>query len=163
MSYTPPNPLVGQFLATGNSSFFTNESIAVRCRTRTDLIVNRIGCVIAISAGNVDLGIFSDDGDGSDPLTKLASTGSVASPGTGKQLFTIPTTIIPAGAFWIAIGISSASLSLRYGNTAASFGMYDPTFDNMQRPRRHAAFPLPATWTPGGAETLPPVLWVEKV
>jgi hypothetical protein len=119
--------------------------------TRT-VIVTKATIVIGTSAGNIDVGVYSESG------TRLASTGSIASPGTGQRdvTFTAGVTLAPS-IYWIAIVPSDATFSA----LTISPVYQVPTANN---PSRYFAgsFPLPTSLTmPGTGDAFGIVAWLE--
>lgn len=121
---------------------------------------NRIGVFIKTSSGNLDLGIYADDGTGLNPGARIASTGTTASPGTGRRIFTISPGSMAAGVYWLAVGVSNATLSLGYEGEGVVTSGAGPLLGLSQA----TAFPLPATAGAGlSALTYAPGLWLEIV
>ena len=92
--------------------------------------------------GNLDLGIYQDDGAGN--LTRIASTGSFACPAAGyaSRALTAPVALVPGVRYYAAIATDSASAAVYAGATGGGLGSgarmscYIPS-----------SFPLPASRT----------------
>lgn len=76
--------------------------------------ISQVGLSITVSSGNIRVKVYKDDGAGGDPSTLLAESGSVASPGTGKQYITLTTdAIVPAsGNVWVGFETDSVTFGL---------------------------------------------------
>lgn len=160
-----PEVLIGNLTHAGNSvGFGPNISYAVLAHTVADITINRIGCKVSAQAGNIDLGVYDNDGSGGNPGTLLVSTGSIACPAVGWREEVVADTIIPAGLFWIAIGISSTSAGFAYGNRVS---FIDPGTQvivaTADTTRSQSAFPLPSPGAFGAGSTFHQNLWVRYV
>lgn len=83
--------------------------------------ITKVGMHITTSNGNISVAHYSNSGSGrsSVPATRVATTGAIASPGTGYQEVNLSTTLSPGD--WLAISTDSASFALlKAGGFAAS-------------------------------------------
>ena len=91
----------------------------------------------ATATGNVDIGIYTEDG------TRLVSSGSTAQTGTNTtQSVTVTTTQLGPGLFYLALALSSSSGTI-FRNTGG--GIQNQRV--MGLAQQASAFPLPATAT----------------
>jgi hypothetical protein len=91
----------------------------------------------ATAAGNVDMGLYTLDG------TRIISVGSTAQSGTNAiQAFSITSTQLSAGTYYLAVAASSVSTTI-FSRTVFN-SSYSSTFGMAQMT---SAFPLPATAT----------------
>lgn len=120
-------------------------------------IVNQFAWMNTASlGGNVDAGVYSEDG------TRLVSIGGTAQAGsTQAQVVSITTTSLDAGRYWMAISKSTATGQFYHISLNGS-----PTLPRllMGVKEMSSAYPLPSVATlsdPAPASTLaPPILWL---
>lgn len=67
---------------------------------------------IANSSGNICIALYAPSSTGG-PGTQMATTGSVASPGTGLQTINFTTTVTPGLGWWIAIAADNNSVTFK--------------------------------------------------
>lgn len=118
---TTPGTWVG-YGPRANSNFTSNRAYYARLVIPFALTPNRIGLAITTSSGNLDLGLYADDGTGQNPGSRLFSLGSTASPGTGTRLFTISPGLISAGVYWLAFSCDNGTLAAGYIGTGTGNG-----------------------------------------
>lgn len=134
--------LMPEFLGTTGTNFAIGANVAVLSPfwVDTPTTINKIAVNIQTSSGNLDVGIYDDDGTSGAPSTKLVSSGSTASPGTGQRAFTVAGTVLPPGRYWAAFSCDNGTLALFYGqydwSLAAGIKMHFT---------KASSFPLPAT------------------
>jgi hypothetical protein len=102
---------------------------------------------IAVSSGNLDVGIYATGG------ARLASTGTTACPAAGERTvtFTAPVTLYPGRTYYLAFAASNTTVSLAIRNGIINTSAYEGI----------GSLPLPATLTipsPNGA--LENFMWV---
>lgn len=143
---------------TTSSGFGANVAYMNRYRAQQPFVVNRITVAsIVVSSGNLCLAIYDDDGGSGEPGTRLSTTGSVASPGTGQRTFTIPQCTVN-GVYYIGLSGDNGTFSvgIDQGNK------YDPVAGAaITSPFRNksSAFPLPDPMTSAAATSLGPAAW----
>jgi hypothetical protein len=116
-----------------------NRAIIYPFRLTAPILVQQLWCFNgAVVAGNIDIGIYSED------MTRLVSTGAIAQAGINQaQVFNIADILIGPGIFFLAFSCSDAAARLFRGFTDGTaitrlFGVYI----------MNAAHPLPATFVP---------------
>lgn len=154
---------VGHFVQLGdpinNSSLASTANIAFfgRFMVPYPVQVDRIGVPVNASAGNIDVGIYADDGTGNAPGARIVSSGSIACPAAGGALVTIASTDLTPGLYWLAIAASSTSATFAFTGTgsggAARFAKKFRT--------QTTALPLPNPAAPTGTQSYCPALWIE--
>jgi hypothetical protein len=107
--------------------------------------VNRVLFYVTTSSGNVDVGIYDDDGTGGGPGTRLVSSGSVPCPAPGAAAVTITTTLLAPGRYWAALVPDNGTADFRYGADRLGIRAFTPT-----RASKASSFPLPATISGAG-------------
>ena len=101
-----------------------------------DMTVTKIGLYIQTSSGNIDVGLYDSTG------SKLQSTGSMGSPGTGVQIIAISSTNITAGQHYLAIAADNTTF--KWGQSTGA----DTMATHMMQ-RETSDFPLPVSFTVG--------------
>ena len=151
------NALAGFFVpinheGTGaNLGFAANEAWASRFIVPGPFAVTTVEIEIVTSAGNIDVGLFSDAAGATPTLTRVWSRGAIASPGSGDQSISIsggsPTSLtVTPGSYWLAVSSDSGSFVLLTSNDVPKGGALTKT----------ASHPLPASiTTPTVANTGP--------
>lgn len=100
---------------------------------------------IGTSSGNIAVAVYADNGAGA-PGTRLAASGSVASPGTGPRTIALGSTLDVYPGMWIALAADNTTVTFGYaGNPGASSSAMGTGFSSIQT----TAFPPPAS--PSGA------------
>jgi hypothetical protein len=75
---------------------------------------------IANSSGNICIALYAPNSTGG-PGNRMATTGSVASPGTGLQTINFTSTVIPGVGWWIAIAADNNSVTFKgFASSAAT-------------------------------------------
>lgn len=152
-----PGWFAGQLILDSNAVVGANTAAFCRIVIPRPVVVNRLWCSINISSGNIDLGLYADDGTGASPGAKLVSTGSTASPGTGSRSFSVADTTIPAGVVWFAVSADNGTLQLArstFGVVASATGSCTKT----------SSFPLPSSISSPSASTANTfAVWISKV
>lgn len=114
--------------------------------------VTKIGLAIGTSSGNLDVGVYYTDDEST--FTRLFSTGSFASPGTGKQTKSFASqTITPvSGRRWfVALAPDNATVTFRSGPWPIGSAYSKAT-----------SFPLPASLTTMTAITASaPIMFIQ--
>lgn len=120
-----------------------------------DVTVANASWQCSTSSGNLDFGIYNEA-----LTTKLGSTGSFASPGTGvrSQALTAPVAMTAGNVYYLAFVSSSATLRIPTVLPPAAMGYGAWNLYGLQS---SVALPLPAsvtpTWDAGGATY--PIFW----
>lgn len=152
----------GNFYNQTASNWVANQMVCVPYRLKTPVLIDKLGTRIFTSAGNLDLGIYTDTSGSPDDL--LVSIGSTASPGTGFRTFSVTETLVPAGLIWLAMAASSATLaiySIVHSSGAAGFGDTVASAEIDAR-IRNSAFPLADPSEATAATTgFMPVIWAD--
>lgn len=133
LGYQPP--FIGHNEAAPNSAAnvgSANRAWYKAITVDTNVTVTGIRIGVAVSSGNIDVGIYNSAG------TKLASSGSTACPSAGKDTVTFSSSIaITPGVYY---------LSLTADNTTATFSRAG-TDTIMGLGYEDSAFPLPSTFS----------------
>jgi hypothetical protein len=131
---------VSFFGLTGNGSsggaVANNDAYYMPIDVMGDMTVTKISLYIATSSGNIDVGLYNSSG------TKLQSTGSMSSPGTGVQIITISSTAITAGQHYLAIAADNTTF--KWGQSSGA----DTMATHMMQ-RETSDFPLPSSFSLG--------------
>lgn len=102
--------------------------------------INRVFCHIAVASGNIDVGIYDDDGTSGAPLTRLVSSGAVACPAAGPAAVAVADTVLTPGRYYAAISFNNSTAQFRYGDCQdGSPAITVPRYDTA------SSHPLPAT------------------
>lgn len=107
--------------------------------------VTAISTNMSTSGGNIDLGIYEWDGT---TMTKIASTGSIASPGTGLISTALSASLYKGGDYYFAFAADSTTPRVVITNAVIT-----PNIPNYYKA---SSFPLPSTITSlsaGGGNT----------
>jgi hypothetical protein len=129
--------MAGIYPVVGNNNWpAADRAIFVPFVLHEPMVVQRMAVFNALTAtGNVDVGIYTEDG------TRLVSAGSTAMSGTvAIQSFSISITLAP-GRYYMALAFSSASANIKAATTSLG-STYACGILQMA-----SAFPLPATAT----------------
>lgn len=125
-----------------------NEATFTQFLVRHPIVVNRITLTIGTSSGNIDVGIYDDDGAGGAPSTRLVSAGSTPCPAAGAAAITVTETELAPGRYWAALAADNLTATFQFGRIAGGTIALTPN-----RYTRAASFPLPATATSPTAST----------
>lgn len=118
----------------GNTAMFTSFYVP-----HTQLI-DRVFFEVAVQNGNVDVGIYDDDGTAGAPATRLSSSGSTACPAVGGASIAVTEVSLTPGNYWAALASDSATASFRYGTGMLTVvGFITPRYS------KTTSFPLPAS------------------
>lgn len=104
-TFIPTLYVGGSVLQAANQTFYTRVSHG------SQATCSKIRMYIATSSGNICVGVYSNSG--ASPSSRVATSGTVASPGTGMREITISPAVDIVPGMWI---------SLSADNTTASFG-----------------------------------------
>lgn len=129
--------MAGIYPTCGNNAWpAANRALFVPFVIHEPFVVQKMAVYNATTAaGNVDIGIYTEDG------TLLVSSGSTAMAGTStQQTFSISKTLAP-GRYYMAIAFSSTSAILRASTTSLASTQLSGVL------QMASAFPLPATAT----------------
>lgn len=96
--------------------------------------VDLLFCWIHTSSGNLDLGIYTEDGE------KILSTGSTASPGTGLRTFDVTNTTLDKGVYYMAMSVDNITFASRRGTIDSAV-----VIRTSGCVEQLSAFPLPQT------------------
>ena len=145
----------GQLILDSNAVVGANTAALCRIQIARSVVVNRLWVNIATSSGNIDVGLYADDGAGS-PGALIVSSGSVASPGTGNRSFTIADTTLPEGVVWFAVAASNGTLQL----ARSTFGVVAQSTGSCTKA---SSFPLPSSISsPSASGVNTFAVWVAK-
>lgn len=117
---------------TANLAIFTPIFLPYRYPVRNLFVYN-----FATVAGNVDIGLYTDD------LTKIVSSGSVAMAGASTMQFFAVNVVLDPGCYYI--GFTSSSTTATFGAAAIGTATRERYMGLLQQA---TALPLPATITP---------------
>ena len=141
ISTSSPAALLGGMNYTGTALSATwptsNLAIFVPFILTRPYIVTNLFCINgATASGNIDIGIYSEDG------TRLVSKGSTAQAGTNTtQNLSVTSTELGAGLFYLALACNNTTATFnRYSTAANTHGAYGTA-------QMASAFALPATAT----------------
>ena len=119
-----------------------NTAYFMRFVVPTAFKPNRFVFYVAASSGNVDAGLYTDDGTGLAPSTRILSTGSTACPAIGRAALVITETLLVPGVYWGAFAADNAT---------ATFTHPDNRTGRIQQIRsKTTSFPLPSSITGTG-------------
>ena len=130
-----------------NSTLAANSAYFRRTIVPFSFTPTLIGTFIKTSSGNIDLGVYADDGTGNAPGARIASLGSTASPGTGTRVFSLAPGLLTPGVIWLAAAANNTTFSIGYegeGVVTAGLGGGGALMGSVKA----TAFPLP---DPAGA------------
>jgi parallel beta-helix repeat protein len=101
----PPGPTSAVTIGSANSTRFY--------RVTEGGTISKVRANIVTSSGNIAVAVYANSGAGltSTPGTRLATSGSVASPGTGVQDVSLGATVTVAIGDWLAIGADNATVT----------------------------------------------------
>jgi hypothetical protein len=149
-----PSPVPGIFLGTFDPRAITsplsvasaNRAYFNKVRPVAAKFITQLSTSIAVSSGNLDLGIFAADGTNGAPGTMLASTGSTASPGTGKRnlSLTAGVWVLPGVDYWFSEAAD---------NTTITFDALNPAIIHGATYQQDSLFPLATVASPTGPTT----------
>ena len=135
---------VSFFGMTGNGSsggcIANNDAFYMPIDVMGDMTITKIAFYIQTSSGNIDVGLYNSSG------TKLVSSGSTSSPGTGVQTITVASTDISAGQHYLALAVDNTTF--KWGQTTGA----DTMATHMMQ-RETSDFPLPSSFTVGAWPT----------
>lgn len=132
---------------------FTVSAAANRAymmRVKQSGYITKIGFEVGVASGNIDVGVYrsspGENGLSARPLTRVASSGSVALSATGyvEVPLTTPITVQPGD--WLAVALDNTTATLRA--TSASH-VADPLMTGLVQ-YKNSAFPLLATFGSAG-------------
>lgn len=144
LAVSTPSDMTQQVVPTANDAFVCPVI------PEAQLTVPGLTYRSSTTAGNIDVGVYSDDGNGT-TCTRLKSSGSVAMPAGASAHtinFTATQTLDPYVKYWLAVAFSSATARL-----LGTDGPYSLICKKMV-----TAFPLPATITFGATPAVSPCL-----
>lgn len=149
-----PRPIPDVFLGTFDPRTITsplsvasaNRAYFNKVRPRATKYVTQLWTSIGTSSGNLDLGIFASDGTSGAPGTMLASTGSTASPGTGRR------TISLTAGVWLLAGVDYWFAEAA-DNTTITFDALNPAIIHGATYQQDTLFPLATVASPTGPAT----------
>lgn len=102
---------------------------------------------LATSSGNIAVAVYADTGAGL-PGARLATSGSVASPGNGQQDIALTTETDVTTGMWLALSADNTTVQFaRSGVPGAGSSTMGVGFSALQA----TAFPPPATAAAGGS------------
>lgn len=133
---------VNPILVGGNSlSLNVNRAYYFRVTWGLPVLASKIAVDIGVSSGNICLGVYSNTGAGKNarPGTRKGTTGTVASPGTGRQEIALSAPTSVAIGDWLAIAVDNATIRI-LGESPAGHALMQGVGD-----LQDTAFPLPAT------------------
>jgi hypothetical protein len=91
---------------TANKAFYHPFSIP------NPFLTDKVGVIVAISSGNLDVGIYTEDG------RLIVSSGAVAVPAAGARNIAIPQVLLKPGRYWLAMSVSNTTAQfIRSGST----------------------------------------------
>lgn len=135
---------VSFFGMTGNGSsggaIANNDAFYMPIDVMGDMTITKISFYIQTSSGNLDVGLYNSSG------TKLVSSGSTSSPGTGVRTFTVASTDISAGQHYLALAVDNTTF--KWGQTTGA-----DTMATRMMQRETSDFPLPSSFTVGAWPT----------
>ncbi len=135
---------VSFFGLTGNGSsggcVDVNDAFYMPIDVMGAMTITKISLYIATSSGNIDVGLYDSSG------TRVVSLGSTASPGTGVRTFTVASTALTAGQYYVAFAADNTTFKWGQATGAA-------TMATGMMQRETSDFPLPASFTVGAWPT----------
>lgn len=145
---TPSQVIMPMQFTSSEANTTLAASSAVTCVFWVDrpTTINRLLINVAVQSGNIDLGIYDDDGAGGSPGTRLVSTGSFACPGVARQAITCSTTVLQPGRYWSALVADNITASFTY----VPLVTLRPAM--VTRYNKASSFPLPTSLAGASAE-----------
>jgi len=135
---------VSFFGMTGNGSsggaIASNDGFYMPIDVLGDMTITKISFYIQTSSGNIDVGLYNSSG------SKLVSSGSVSSPGTGVQTIAVGSTAITSGQHYLALAVDNTTF--KWGQTTGA-----DTMATRMMQRETSDFPLPSSFTVGAWPT----------
>jgi hypothetical protein len=132
------------YVATGAFTPVANQAYLSSFRVGKTLTISTLSIFVAVSSGNVDLGIYRSDGT---TLTKIASTGSTVVAGTAAWqtiALTASVVLVPGYRYYLAAEFSvGATISVHRSQINATVAELDKRAVSIAV----GSFPLPATIT----------------
>ena len=157
-----PNLAVGTWQALGwvsavgtSSGFAASRAYFAKFIPTADVTVAAAAWHCTTSAGNLDFAIYNGAHD-----TKLSSTGSFASPGTGDRTQALTSSLAMTAGTPYYLTFSTSSTSLRIPAVIPAVGMGYGAW-NLYGLQSSAGVPLPASLTPSwdSAGAAYPIFW----
>lgn len=118
-----------------------NTAYLLRFELEHAQVINRLMFWVGTQSGNVDVGIYDDDGTNGAPGTRLVSSGSTACPAGGAAAITVADTTLQPGGYYAAIVFDNGTAQIaRWSNmTYTGIGaVVAPGYS------KGSAFPLPS-------------------
>lgn len=94
---------------------------------------------IANTSGNLCVAVYSDNNGL--PGTRLATSGSVASPGNGSRSIALDVAVAVRPGMWLSVSADNTTITFARGGAPAGTGAFGAKFQAKQT----SAFPAPAT------------------
>lgn len=160
--YAVPDPYgivwnADPLMVTGTQTFTANRAQYTRVRTGGTISKIRIQCTV--SSGNVCVGVYANTGSGLSamPGARVATSGSLASAGTGARDYSLGASVYVNPGDWLAFVTDNTSITLAYIGVVTEFGG-TPSVWSGRSAYQDTAFPLPSTATPTSGATKPVLL-----
>lgn len=134
----PLSPNINNHFAVGNQAVTLTSFIIEEYQT-----FNNVAFYIGVQSGNVDVGIYDDDGASGSAGTRLVSAGSTACPVSGAALIAITSTTLAPGMYWAALEFDNGTAEAWYLST----NYFRNPFGDTRCDATPGVFPLPATLT----------------
>lgn len=118
-----------------------NDLVFCRVMAGYTAAATSIRVYIGASSGNICVAVYADDGTGL-PGAMVATSGSVASPGTGPRSIALTSSALVTPGMWLAVGADNTTVTFgRGGGPNSSWAATGAKFQAAQS----SAFPPPAT------------------
>jgi hypothetical protein len=112
----PGSPLRGIGASSTGTWPVANRAIYAAVHIRSTVTVYKMGLIVGVQSGNLDVGIYSETG------TRLVSSGSTAVAAAGLQVVDIADTTLTPGLYYLALCIDNTTASVfRNAQTNISF------------------------------------------
>jgi hypothetical protein len=98
---------------TGNGAWpTTNKAFYHPFSIPNAFLTDKVGLIVAVASGNLDAGIYTEDG------RLIVSSGAVAVPAAGARNIAIPQVLLKPGRYWLAMSVSNTTAQfVRTGST----------------------------------------------
>ena len=134
---------------------------ASRCvylRAEGSGVISKIAVDIGVSAGNICVGVYANSGAGTAarPAAQKATSGSVASPGTGYREIALTSSVYVEEGDWLAVAADDGTATFTVVGPNGASGSMAAGLSHFQT----TTFPLPGTAAPSGTNAIYSVILV---
>ena len=117
-----------------------NDTLYARVLNGYTTAATAVRINIGTSSGNICVAVYADNGSGM-PGLQIATSGSVASPGTGTRSISLTSTVDVRPGMWLAISADNTTVTFARGSSpGSSLSVFGAKFQAIEA----SAFPAPA-------------------